>query len=469
MAIVKCMLSAWWLDTFENGCRSFDIKLSKGTAVALMVAVDCRVGDICIHFEWQKYQTYLKVGHMKFFIPPGEVATLSNESALVTLHYEKGKKLSVDNRERLIRSYDDPEYNYVDAVLLLIAHYRRQGWFQHGSSVQELLQSLRRLLGATVFSRLKMSDQPADIRQIHQAVRKILDLTSILDAISIYNLRRGSAKDTTRPNSTEIKITNTGTARLLGHRDANMQQSIYNDIEDEAINVLKKDIKPGRTEDRALYEIEWWRLSLEKGADQSQDNLAIWLFEEARSPRQRNGTGRIPVPRRRRLFEEEVDWNDAQHFGLAYIPPKFSQMRALLDGFMLIYPERVFDEERDTQPREFYFQSNVSADLHGKEFHLEFRRIRDRTKRLVLQHHRAQWVEAAKADPTTTGMGTQPVPKPKDTTYIPATDILVVVTSHIGNTPSLFPEKMALSDRCNSSDSNRYSSSLSIWNTSHRR
>ncbi|KAJ9497677.1 hypothetical protein H2202_006710 [Exophiala xenobiotica] len=276
MAIVKCMLSAWWLDTFENGCRSFDIKLSKGTAVALMVAVDCRVGDICIHFEWQKYQTYLKVGHMKFFIPPGEVATLSNESALVTLHYEKGKKLSVDNRERLIRSYDDPEYNYAAA---------------RGDGVLQIEEWATQL---PVFAKRKddaflVSDQPADIRQIHQAVRKILDLTSILDAISINNLRRGSAKDTTRPNPTEIKITNTGTARLLGHRDANMQQSIYNDIEDEAINVLKKDIKPGRTEDRALYEIEWWRLSLEKGADQSQDNLAIWLFEEARSPRQRTG------------------------------------------------------------------------------------------------------------------------------------------------------------------------------------
>ncbi|KAK7888431.1 hypothetical protein LTR67_008777 [Exophiala xenobiotica] len=187
MAIAKCMLSAWWLDTFENGCRSFDIKLSKGTAVALMVAVDCRVGGICIHFEWQKYQTYLKVGHIKFFIPPGEVATLSNVSALVTLHYEKGKKLSVDNRERLIRSYDDPEYNCVDAVLLLIAHYRRQGWFQHGSSVQELLQKaaargdgvLQIEEWATqlpVFAKQKnaslMSDQPADIRQIHQAVRQ---------------------------------------------------------------------------------------------------------------------------------------------------------------------------------------------------------------------------------------------------------------------------------------------------------
>jgi hypothetical protein len=32
-------------------------------------------------------------------------------------------------------------------------------------------------------------------------------------------------------------------------------------------------------------------------------------------------------------------------------------------------------------------------------------------------------------------MGTQPVPKPKDTTYILATDILAVATSHIGNTP----------------------------------
>jgi hypothetical protein len=61
--------------------------------------------------------------------------------------------------------------------------------------------------------------------------------------------------------------------------------------------------------------------------------------------------------------------------------------------------------------------------------------MQDRTKRLALQHHRAQWIEAAKADPTTTGMGTQPVPKPKDTTYIPAADILAVTTSHIGDAP----------------------------------
>jgi integrase len=71
--------------------------------------------------------------------------------------------------------------------------------------------------------------------------------------MSAHDLRRGSAKDAARLDPTEMKTANAGTARLLGHRNTNMQQRIYNNIEDEAINVRKKDIKPGRTEDRALY------------------------------------------------------------------------------------------------------------------------------------------------------------------------------------------------------------------------
>ncbi|KAK5202702.1 hypothetical protein LTR41_011551 [Exophiala xenobiotica] len=277
------LITSWFMDVFTSGCNSFDTVLSRTLPLALIVAVDCRVGETTQSVGWD-VPVYMTLGDIELRLEdaaghpngrkqPSTTAfkdgdlDVSLVTAFIKIRYEKGEKLNVDCRTRTVLSLGDSAHNAIDVILLLLAHGLRHGLFKRGTQLQSVLLAASQrgdgiiewkdptlpvvpALGFAEDRNFCNIEKNASVRQPGDTVKQMAKIAGYLDHVTTHDLRRGCAKDIARIGKDNIFVSDAGTARALGHSNTETQRRFYNDQEDEPLNFLKPGITPGRIEAR---------------------------------------------------------------------------------------------------------------------------------------------------------------------------------------------------------------------------
>ncbi|KAK5371143.1 hypothetical protein LTR20_007250 [Exophiala xenobiotica] len=141
--VLRKLTIAWFTTALRQGTLGFDVSLGRVLPLILMMAIDCRVGDI-VACDTQHAKAGMYTRHEDIYLTlDDEGDEVSNVVADVTMKYEKGKKLSHDNRCRRVEQFHDPAYNTVDFILLWIAHCLRHGFFAAGSNLTDVLAAAK--------------------------------------------------------------------------------------------------------------------------------------------------------------------------------------------------------------------------------------------------------------------------------------------------------------------------------------
>lgn len=133
--LLNRILRAYITSSLEDGCRNFDAILLASLPLALMSAVDCRVGNItgCQNGP----DTYMRLEDVQLYLQGGN--DIKNLRANVVLKNEKGKIHKSNHREREVGTFNNPGFNCVDFILLLFVHALRLNLFLHGPNPQDVL------------------------------------------------------------------------------------------------------------------------------------------------------------------------------------------------------------------------------------------------------------------------------------------------------------------------------------------
>ena len=84
---MKKLTATWFADVFENGCPNFDGPLLQALPIALMVAVNCRVGDFTLNSdEHKKAGQYMKLEDIVLTLH-GDDLNAANVKAFITIKY----------------------------------------------------------------------------------------------------------------------------------------------------------------------------------------------------------------------------------------------------------------------------------------------------------------------------------------------------------------------------------------------
>jgi hypothetical protein len=88
-------MTSWFEDVFRCGTPGFDVDLSRILPVAMMVAVDCRVGD-CVATDTHaaKKEMYMKLKDIELTLG-GDEEVVTKVVAMVIIRFEKGYKYVV--------------------------------------------------------------------------------------------------------------------------------------------------------------------------------------------------------------------------------------------------------------------------------------------------------------------------------------------------------------------------------------
>ena len=87
--LITHMGNAWLEEALNEGCPSWDVRISKLLSVVMMGALDCRAGDL-VRSSGYKGEEYMQWRHIEITIRGQK--DLENLNAKVTIAYEKGHK-----------------------------------------------------------------------------------------------------------------------------------------------------------------------------------------------------------------------------------------------------------------------------------------------------------------------------------------------------------------------------------------
>ncbi|KAK7894558.1 hypothetical protein LTR67_006319 [Exophiala xenobiotica] len=103
--VLRKLTIAWFTTALRQGTLGFDVSLGRVLPLILMMAIDCRVCDI-VACDTQHAKAGMYMRHEDIYLTlDDEGDEVSNVVADVTMKYEKGKKLSHDNRCRRVEQF----------------------------------------------------------------------------------------------------------------------------------------------------------------------------------------------------------------------------------------------------------------------------------------------------------------------------------------------------------------------------
>ncbi|KAJ9258895.1 hypothetical protein DTO195F2_5133 [Paecilomyces variotii] len=237
LILLRNMARAWIEDGLENGCRSWDIHISRLLSIVLMHACCSRAGDIALsqHYEGKACLLY---EHIEVIVE--KQPCLENVIMRVSLHYAKGEKdRPHEARTHIVRQYEAPELFAIDAVKLLLIYALCQGACASQKDPNSPLTTLDEVLQQAFLRRdykvvwqipqrpvicgieqhgFLSADIPARTQQLRATIQDMGLKAGVCQKLSSYAVRYGSARDLAHVLAEAFPLTSAEyVARALGH------------------------------------------------------------------------------------------------------------------------------------------------------------------------------------------------------------------------------------------------------------
>ncbi|KAL1868207.1 hypothetical protein Plec18167_008401 [Paecilomyces lecythidis] len=248
VVLLQQMARSWIEDGLENGCRSWDIRISRLLSVVLMQACCCRAGEI-VQSVGYTGKTCLLYEHIEMVVTGKPY--LESTIMRVSLYYTKGEKdAPYEALEHIVKPYGESDLFVIDAVKLLLIHSLRQGACASHKDRNTPLTTLDEVLRQAYSRRDKKViwrtpqrpvicaidkikrrfltvDTPANVAQVSNTVRDMGLIAGVCQHLTSHAIRYGSARDLAHVPADSLPSTSTEfVARALGHSTRSMNTGV---------------------------------------------------------------------------------------------------------------------------------------------------------------------------------------------------------------------------------------------------
>lgn len=205
---VAQMTRAWIEHYHKHGTGSWDAILTRLLSIVLVSSLGCRDGETA-RSDLYTGTKYMQWRHVQLMMD-GDNGDYEDLRAEITIEFPKrGKDVHNKDLTCYSRPLNNPRYNHMDPIALLLVHVLRHGLVE-GSTIQQVLQNAvsspeRRvqwlfpdcpvLPAFSGHGKYCQLEKAAKVAQLQNTIQQMGIVSNLLSRVTVHSLRRGFAKD----------------------------------------------------------------------------------------------------------------------------------------------------------------------------------------------------------------------------------------------------------------------------------